>query len=293
MKPYYLHIGTARCGSTLIQNVLALPELRGALAERGVHYDTRVFDATRDLTTLEEPSAQRTAELRATLFEGHLTSPLKAVFSTQETLIGLSGIPDPDRTLDRRIDLIRALLSGFDAHVILVLRRQDRFVESLYSIAVRRGETRTFDAFLADMDPARLNWLRTVEALAAAFGRENVHVVPLEAAALAPTGVTSVVEAVVRAMGIDSITINGDSLPLINPSLAPDGLEVLRHANGVLSANDAAALSEYMTKAFAKPHAAEHGLFAPEARTTWMTRFSDTNARLFEAFMPGCDRTAW
>lgn len=78
------------------------------------------------------------------------------------------------------IDSIKSVFSEYDVNILLVLRRQDQFIESCYLQQIKERRLVDFDAFFNSIDQRRLSWLPIVEGLASAFGRDRVVAMPFE-----------------------------------------------------------------------------------------------------------------
>ena len=116
--------------------------------------------------------------------------------------------------------------------VLAYLRRQDRYVASMYNHHLRIPETRyagTIDDFYRDRDlDPRLNYRRWLEPWVHTFGRENVHVRPYDRIT---RGRTSIVTDFCAMLGIDPTGLHGIDR-VVNPSLGVYESEALRILNG-------------------------------------------------------------
>jgi hypothetical protein len=156
MPKLVLHIGTHKTGTTSIQQAMA--RQRAELRRDGIYYpdSSRALGGT---TEAHHPFAHaltgtdRSALRKARRFARSLRREAKG----DETVV-LSAEPiwrhvygaekwtrlaqdDPTDYWDRRrtyLETLRDVLGAFDVEVVVVLRRQDRFVESNYSEMVAR-----------------------------------------------------------------------------------------------------------------------------------------------------------
>jgi hypothetical protein len=172
-----LHIGLHKTASSYVQNVLSAR--RYDLLREGVLYPTT--GAVDDATVRTRDGAQ----------SGH------ALFTRPGDRLGLvtellTELPDTvskvllsseDFTLPRRKPTPEQHLSGLSAFgtvkVILVLRRQDMWIESFYKQIVDQyntSETRSFDEFLRQAGPSLLDFHRRFSAWRDLVGPENFHV---------------------------------------------------------------------------------------------------------------------
>ncbi len=69
---------------------------------------------------------------------------------------------------------LRELTRDFDVSILVFLRRQDDFMESLYTQTIHEGSSQTFDEFRKTIKPEAMNWQKLLEAYAAEFGHGNI-----------------------------------------------------------------------------------------------------------------------
>jgi hypothetical protein len=72
-------------------------------------------------------------------------------------------------------EMLRESTAEFDTRVVVYLRRQDTFIESMYTQVIQQGESLSFEDFLAGFrDPASLDYERILDAFASVFGHDHV-----------------------------------------------------------------------------------------------------------------------
>jgi hypothetical protein len=126
VKRLVFHIGMPKCGSTYLQR-LVFPNLRGLHYEK---YSNRLTEGT-----IEE----RARNLEETV----ATTPGTVLFSAES----LCGHPTNMATYDEFGELLRHIPTDYKVTVIVVVRRQDGFIDSLYRHHVRKGGSLEFDQF--------------------------------------------------------------------------------------------------------------------------------------------------
>lgn len=184
LRRVILHPGLHKTGSSVVQFTLGeqpgiLPRSCGFIPLRELHRAlyhllTAVWDDPSDT------DAQAT--LRARIRE------LAESTGKPEVLLSYEGLPGrPDTAYaeaPRVVPLIAEALDGLDVRVVIDVKRQDRFIESLYLQRIQMGqEDRAFDEWYADTIAPLLNaggydWLAFVRLFADAFGDERVRVRP-------------------------------------------------------------------------------------------------------------------
>ncbi len=289
MKTLHYHIGSERCGSTFIQTVFNDAGLRENMA--GAYscvYDVDAYLALNELAPEIAADDPRLEDIRRRHFALHLDADHDQVFTTQEALLGLThapGRPNRCREMCRVIDI---LAKGFETNLIIVLRRQDTFIESLYNQTIKRGETRDFDTFRGALPLDNYRWDRVVDVFADHFGADRVTVVPFEKRVLESAGHGNFVNGVFAAMGM-SIKLRMETAPTINPSLSPRVLEIERLANRLLTPVEAHALADWFENNIPKRPEDDHGLFSAVDRAALIERYRESNARLFAEYLPDYD----
>jgi len=184
----FLHIGAEKTGTTSIQTFFYAN--RALLRKQGVLYPTSPgignhiklaayaerpdkIDDLRKLLQLTDP--QRVEEFRR-LFQHQLAAeidamrPRKIVFSGEHCS---SRLLQPGEVSD-----LARLLSGLGSQVkiILYLRRQDEFLLSTYSTAIKFGATQPLSLPNEQQKALRYDYQVLVDRWAAVFGRQNIVV---------------------------------------------------------------------------------------------------------------------
>ncbi|MGC8201407.1 hypothetical protein ACP2AV_01755 [Aliiroseovarius sp. PTFE2010] len=169
----YIHVGLPKTGTTSFQ-VFCMRN-RAWLAEQGICYPPTMC--------APHPTASQhryvNSAMRASLQSGSATNVLTRL--TQDILE--SGLPralisEEQFSYDSFLSapFLGALRSSFDCRILLVLRRQDRWAESMYAQAVRGGYKHSFQTFLgAGATRERLDHHGLVALWEEAFGPGNVN----------------------------------------------------------------------------------------------------------------------
>jgi hypothetical protein len=150
----YLHVGNQKTGSTSIQRVLDAH--REELAETGFLYPRNSWALGRD-DYQHSKWSRAFVRGRATVAERYIAGLARMVQPDQRVILSTENLSrgrvPADGTLlgERReyLTRVRAALEPFDVHVIVLLRSQDSFADSLYrELSVKRGGANR----LADFD---------------------------------------------------------------------------------------------------------------------------------------------
>ena len=177
-----LHVGSGRCGSTLLQTLLNLPAVHEMFGNFSMKSDLSFYEQSGKLTAgpfrVFEPSHWQ--DLKENCVQPHLGQNYNNLVLTQENIFGVVHESGEDNVCEESCKLVEFLAEGFDVRIIIVLRRQDSFLESLYNHRLTRREKRTFSDFLNEFPLANLHWADVIDTYKAHFGDANVICVPFE-----------------------------------------------------------------------------------------------------------------
>lgn len=170
-----LHIGLHKTASTYLQNVLTAH--RYDLIEQGVLYPVAGTNSRRPVRTRE---GAQSGHVLFTMRQGRndlVPQLLEEVPRTVSTvLLSAEDFTNPRVTPEQHIELF----SGFrTVTVVLVLRRQDVWIESMYKQVVDQYsyfETRSFGEYLAEEGSALLDFYARFAGWRHLVGPENFHV---------------------------------------------------------------------------------------------------------------------
>ncbi len=291
MKTIHFHIGSGRCGSTLVQVYFNEANMRLLLENFGIHVDMEVYKALNQCAPITGFDESKFKAVRRDRIRPHKVSTHSAFFFSQEALLGLSfeaGVPNFCADM---CDTLAYLCDGFEVRPIIVLRRQDGFIESLYNQVLKRGETRDFATYLDEFPLENLEWDRVCAPFVERFGSNATHVVPFDRPVLDAAGRSHFVEAMLATLNLPITVELGGSLPVINASLAPRVLEIQRLANQTLDADEAEQLANWFEANIIKQPGDRYDLMGAERRRALGERFFDSNQRYFETFLPDYDPT--
>lgn len=182
-----LHIGAHRCASTAIQGLVKAnkPKLR----KRGYRVLLRPqLNQPGPLRAMQRLYANRWFDPFARARLAKLGRELEGIgdaIISEENLCGMMpGQSDHTFYTGKRrlLKAVSVLRRDFDLNfrIVLMARRQDRFVESLYAFRVRRGERRHFSDFASRFKPAKMDWNRFVMKAEAHGLVKNLHIGTVE-----------------------------------------------------------------------------------------------------------------
>lgn len=268
MPTVNLHIGAPKCASSLIQGLLAEPEVKDFVAaeylpdvSKIIASHTPVFDAG-DYYTLK------------TLSDIHDLLPKRDIVLSVENLFGMHT-HRPNSCLES-LKAMQIMFRDFDVRVLMFVRRQDSYIEAIYGQDVKRQETRGFEQYVAEMLLDNLHW----DAIAEVYGAFDLTVLPWETEVIKTGGYRDFVDGLFQWLGAK---VEVENLPVINPSLTRAGLDIQMLANRTLDKQIAYDLSQWLERRCGKKPGERLGLL--DGRDV-MPQYRDSNRRLFARWMP-------
>ncbi|MGD8458533.1 MAG: hypothetical protein PVF83_19320, partial [Anaerolineales bacterium] len=168
----FLHIGTHKTGSTAIQKSL----LKGKekLRDEKIVYLTQL-PARKNIEKLSVLDSDIISSSRE--FFLRKIAPYPASTRFVMSYEGYSG--DVFRGyLNSEIvaESLRRITEGCEVEIIVFLRRQDLFIESMYTQTIHQGQTWSFNDFLTTFDNSSFNWYLLLSNYAKYFYKSRITV---------------------------------------------------------------------------------------------------------------------
>jgi hypothetical protein len=174
MKKLYVHIGTHKTGTTSLQNKLS--EESYALLKDGAFYisTTGIFNK---ISILESYDSDLVKCARKVLVSrlSHFNQ-INTFITSSEHLSGnaFNGYSNSSLMAKMLHDITLDL--DLDVYIIVYIRRQDRFIESLYMHMIESGYNLTFNNFVSDIGSEWFNWKTLIESYENIFGKDRMIV---------------------------------------------------------------------------------------------------------------------
>lgn len=284
MKKLYFHIGSGRCGSTLIQAIFNDKMLHDIFTKHRRKYDPQIYldtgKAAHDETFIEA----HWRPIKEKYFAPMADSEFEGYFITQENLLGMRSKKGQENICEVSCEKIEYLADGHDIHIIIVIRRQDTYIESLYNQVIKRAETRDFQTFIADFPLSNWHWADNIDIYRDRFGADKVTVVPLEQKLYEGSNRSGFLDAVLMATGVTT-RLSFQNLPVVNPSLAPRAIEIQRLANKQLHPEEAARLADWLALNIQKRPDDPHELMSESLRAEIVAFYRESNTRLCDEYL--------
>lgn len=284
MKKLYFHVGSGRCGSTLIQALFNDKMFHDIFANHFRSYDSQIYLATGTISHEDTFVEDSWRPIREKFFTPMENAAPEGFFITQENLLGMRSGKNEANICKVSCEKVAYLSEGHEPHIIIVIRRQDTYIESLYNQRLKRWEKRDFETFVSEFPRNNWHWLENIDTYSDYFGRENVTVVPFEEKVYGGSGLSGFLDGVLKAMGVTTRFAFND-LPVVNASLAPRVLEIQRVANNQLNKNEAHALSDWFGENIAKRPDDPHKLMTDNMRRDIVQFYRESNAELCDKYL--------
>lgn len=170
MTELYIHIGTHKTGSTSIQHALKGMSNINKEGWEYLHLPTKYRRLM--YTDVHEQDS-------VTLFNKYLHKKVKKSSKTNRFILSAEClIGDPTNGyLNSNItsSMLYQATQAFNTKIIIYLRRQDDFIESMYTQKIHEGQSFTFDEFSAKFNvTGALDYNRIIEDYSRVFGKENI-----------------------------------------------------------------------------------------------------------------------
>ena len=168
----YLHIGTHKTGSTLIQNALAAKH--NDLLKENIKYLEKPGFFYAGLQNLKGVEKSFIKLVKKEVHEAFISSGCSNVVISNEALSGDYNIGY--QNVNNIVGNLSKALKEYDVKIIIYIRRQDDFVESMYTQKIHIGESLAFNEYIKSINTEDFNWYNIINSYAQYFGKDNIFV---------------------------------------------------------------------------------------------------------------------
>lgn len=193
---------------------------------------------------------------------------------------GLSGAPRSGyRNFRVVFQMLRDATTEYNVKIVIYLRRQDLFVESMYTQTIHEGCTSDFPSFLKDFDsPDALDYCGMLNELATYFGDQNVIVRSYENAS--ERGLIDDFSEV-----INSKLLLHTRRERHNPSFSRNALEISRIAYPHLGRQQKRELRRALQTAMPKHKGEDFSFLSKKERAEFLEKYELCNSEISERYL--------
>ena len=175
-KRIVFHIGAHKTGTSLVQHYMRanVP----TVAAHGIRYISR--GDMNGYVGWGKQIRNKPERLRRRLDRELSARTCQYVFMSHENAIGRpfsDTLPGLYPHAGENMEAIASALQDYHATIILTTRPEAGFLESYYLQTIHQGGTQTFKQWVAGIDIENISWHPAVDAVRAAFSKQQVHVI--------------------------------------------------------------------------------------------------------------------
>lgn len=184
---------------------------------------------------------------------------------------------------------LRQMVGELPIQIIVYLRRQDTFMESMYTQLIHQGESGTFEEYQRSLPEDAFDWEALIERYARHFGKESITPRIYSREALPKR--SSIIEDFGDAIESPALVRVAEALPegRSNSGYSREALEIARMANPYLSPEERRELRGILQQTSAK-RPFESYTFWGDQRAEVLARYQDSNARVAREHFDGRER---
>lgn len=282
MTVLYIHAGTHKTASTTIQHAL-----RSAAPLAGEAEGWMVLP--RPIAAHGFMAADDHDEDLVQQFQSQLESSIRDIESSHRStrfVLSFEGLSGSTMLGYLNSEVVASMLrdatSRYEVKVIVYLRRQDEWLESMYTQSIHEGGACGFDEFKARFEtPGALDYHRFLEGFRTCFGDDGLIVRSYHAAS--DWGIVADFADIIGSTALR----NARSESRLNPSYSRPALEIARRANPNLAPDQRRSLRKALQRVMPKPKGGSFGLLSASERDAFLARYSNSNRMVADRYFGG------
>jgi hypothetical protein len=194
----------------------------------------------------------------------------------------LSGLPtDGYRNSNAVYSMLRDATNQYNVKIVIFLRRQDSFVESMYTQMIHQGEVLEFESFLKQFDsPDALDYRRMLNDLRSCFGDQNLIVRSYHESS--QIGLLTDFGKI-----IESKSLRYSKQGNKNPSYSRHALEIAKICNRYLDQRCKGQLRRALQDTMAKKRSEPLSYFTDDERARFLNRYKVSNRDVANRYFGG------
>lgn len=176
------------------------------------------------------------------------------------------------------------ILAEHTVTVVVYLRQQDSFIESLYTQRIHQGESTPFADYLAALPQQAFDWRSHIQAFADAFGDAALRVRPYHQSQLPEPD--SILRDFCQALGCPFAPASSEPT-LRNVGYSRDAMELALSVNPSLPPSDQHTLRKLLQKTAVKGTWNAYSYFTPEQRAAIRSQHAHSNEEVAQKYLGG------
>lgn len=281
----FIHIGTWKTGSSTIQ--YNLHRLKNDLETEGFYYlckeNKMVINdgAIRNFTEIEEDYIRQSREKFGKILEEKRKQGDPIFISSAEEFSGnpFDGFKNVRAVAQNLFEVTKDF--ELDIYIIVYLRRQDDFFESLYQQSIRLGQSHSFHEFSEIYDASDFNWYELLQAYAGIFGKDKMIVRRYHRKFLPEEN--SLVQDFGQVIGSE-VAANFESTQSRNKGFSRDTLEITRIMNKYFEGEERFQLRKIYDRVNAKLPFENYSFFTDSERALFLKKYEESNRVIAKEF---------
>lgn len=271
----YIHIGTHKTGSSAIQTVLS--NNQSALAHQGwinLLPNHQLFSQIMNLKGPPNPTLQQSLQnyFLSISSSSQQNNDTNYILSYE----GFSG--DLHKSYYNTEQVAQTLYEStqsFKVKIIIYLRRQDDFIESVYTQMIHEGASYSFQEFLTTLPDNAFDWLRFIKIFSNRFGDENIIVRTYDKTRLPVAD--SLLTDFFSCLNIQYTSLPNRNSSTSNCGLSRDALEIARLCYPIMNPDERWKLRLLLQNASARQPYEPHAFFSYEERQKTLDKYKGSN----------------
>lgn len=279
MQKFFLHIGTHKTGTSSIQSTMT--KLKKDLRGENIIYipfspEMGTFVVSEKVDTSFIEKSKKFLDSYTSSYQG--SKNIRYVMSHE----GFSG--DPRKGYSNaaiNAEMLSKILEPYDVEVIIYLRQQDSFLESMYTQSIHEGDSLSFDEFMAGCRQYRYDWYDLIDSYANYFGKDHVTVRRYDKVYLRNGDVIGDFSELIGSKVMQSLKKKEN----INSGYSRDALEVARICNEVFTDKEKKKLRYLLQVTNSKLRHEKYSYFNNDARVELLNTYAESNTRVAKEYL--------
>ena len=276
----YLHVGLHKTGTSSIQE--SLIKNKKFLKKE----DIIVLSNLPNISQISRQNSLNDSLIKKCILELHdnlsryQTKPVKIIISNE----GLSGNPYNGYKYTKAIaENLSKVTKSIDTKIIIYLRKQDEFVESLYIQSIKEGKTHDFNEFLKSFRNNAFDWCKYLNIWLRYFSK-NQLLIRLYDKQFLKDNILYDFANIIKSEVLQNDKENYN----VNLGYSKNALEVARKLNQYISKDEIQRIRTLLEKIEPRKRFDSFSLFTDEIREEYLASYKSSNIELGNRFLSLC-----